>query len=292
MVAAYIRWTVTPVPTEYPYWQPFATREAVGRLSRHAIDEALRSALVDVFGQGATSDSDYAAIFQPYGDKYPSLSVAKQIEMERITLESDRALVEAKTAPIQVQGLLVKARRRSISELEQLLSREEFADYQAKESTAARALANSGFNFTRSEFDAVYPLIAEGDANSAVRSFDPKKLEGIRAVLGEERFTEYRKAIDPTFQLLSAIVADYGAPNADVNLAYEAVTESERRADETRRLGPVLNAEGAAQTRRRVIDLRSKLNDLIGTEATDIYLRSLAAARGPLRGAAIVSSRH
>jgi len=283
MVAAYFEWKVAPQSSIYPYWQSPAVRDARNRITRYQIDEAKRQALIAAFGQSVSDDPDFASIFQPYRDKYPFLSTAKQLEIERLSLEVDRSLLNSGSTPIQAQSILTKARQVFTAALETLLTKEEFAQYQLRESPAAKMLANSGFNFNQNEFDAIYPTIPNDDGPIGLRRLDAETMERARGVLGEERFIEYRKDQDPMFHLLSTIVVAHGPANADINAAYNAVYQNQQEERELGHAGPAPSFNGYEKKEQLKADLKTKLTTLIGNDATDIFLRSMEANSGLMK---------
>ncbi len=281
MMAAYIEWKVTPTPSVYQYWQSPALRDASSRLQEHQIDEAMRQALVSAFGPSIVDDPDFASIFQPYRHKYPFLSASKQLELERMTMHIDRALINSGTTPLEAQATLAQARQSMLAGVKSLLTDSEFAEYQLRESPLSRTLANSGFKFSKSEFDALIPIMSQGPVDQiGTRRLDSENLERVRGVLGEERFLEYRKAQDPVYQMLSTIAVSHGAGNPDINAAYEAVYKTQQELAALDQRGPVPSLDGYKRKEELRTELSSSLRRSIGDEATAIFLRSLDANRG------------
>jgi hypothetical protein len=279
MIAAWLETTLAPEPTPYTYWEAPAIREARNRLVRHSVDEATRRELRKVMGDSAQDDPEFAFLFQPYRDRYPFLSPAKQLQMQALALGVDRALIESGQTPIEAQGTLREARKAMLASVEALLTKDELEQYQRRDSPAALILANSGFKFTQAEFDAVYPTISPEDASIGLRRFDAESTARLKEVLGEERFVEYRKVQDPMYRMLSAIVASHGRQNADLSSAYKAVYENQEESVQMQRVGPVLSMEALRKKQKMSEDLRATLVTAIGQEATDIFLRSMESSR-------------
>jgi hypothetical protein len=280
LIVAYLAFINSPESPAFAYWAPPALREAEERIRAFEVADAARKIVRSEYGDAALDDPEFAFLFRPYADRYPNLSATKQLELQRISIVPMRALVASNLSPIQAQ-VAVKASQREVeAEISRLLSPAEWQEYQRKESSAVRSLANSGFKFTQQEFDAVLPTVAQGDGPVGMKRFDPASTEALREALGPKRYLEYRKSQDPTFHMLSAIVSAHGKQNADVDAAYEAVYSNQEASAQMLRAGPVLGFDDQRKKEQMTADLRTRLTKEIGGEATDVFMRSMDSNRG------------
>jgi len=280
LIVTYLTSVVAPGSQPFAYWEPSAVRDARERLQRYETDEAARQQLRSTFGDGVMDDPEFAFLFRPYADRYPALDSAKQLELQKLSLIPAKALIDSELSPIQAQVRIKAAQREMYAQIAKLLSPQEMQEYDRKESPAARALASGGFRFTQTEFDAVFPTLAATGGEAVVKRFDPASTESLRKILGEKRFLDYRKSQDPTFQMLSTIVASHGKPDANVDAAYAAVYKNQETSAEMLRAGPVLSFDAQNKKDRMETELRNDLATNIGSEAAEIFMRSMDANRG------------
>jgi hypothetical protein len=80
--------------------------------------------------------------------------------------------------------------------------------------------------------------------------------------------------------MLSTIVASHGKPDADVDAAYAAVYKNQEASAEMLRAGPVLSFDAQNKKDRMETELRNDLATNIGSEAAEIFMRSMDANRG------------
>ncbi|MDF2466712.1 MAG: hypothetical protein K0Q43_4947 [Ramlibacter sp.] len=279
LIVAYLESALSPRDQAFAYWESTAVREARDRLQRHQIDEEIRSQLRAAFGEEVAADPEFAHLFRPYSDRYPGLEPTKQLELQKLALMPFRALAESGVSPTQAQVKVRAAQREMQAQIARLLSAHELQEYQRKESPAARALAGGSFRFTQREFDAAFPVLARG-GDDVVKRFDPQSAQGLREAMGDQRFLEYRKSHDPTFQMLSTIVASHGRQDANVDVAYDLVYKNQEATAEFLKAGPVLGFDAQKKKDLMTAELRSQLATNIGDEATEIFMRSMDANRG------------
>jgi len=217
------------------YWVPRRTRDFNRRQASAEASAKVRARVIQLAGESAKEDPAFRALFRPLDDEFPFLSSAQQIELERLQLAAERRRAELSTQADNPQTYM-RIHQELLAGVRQLLTTEEFFEYQLRESPAAQSLLVSGFQFSEQEFRNVFRAVIElsgagsSGADGSVQIPVPDRraaMDRIRAVLGDARFAEYRRAQDPTYRVLLAIGQSHGLPSRTVEQAYAYVASQE-----------------------------------------------------------------
>lgn len=167
------------------YWEPAPERMLARRQREMERLQEIRKQLIGSFGASVTQQAALADVFQPLRSTLPFLSPDKQMALQQILFETsmaDTAFVGPRSAGAD----------RRLVRIRELLSDEEFAEYQRRESALATRLANSGFEFTEAEFRAVFDVVA-------TTGLEPRQslthlMPAIGRVLEGSRFREFERS--------------------------------------------------------------------------------------------------
>lgn len=213
--------TGTAIPAEY--WKPAPERAAASREAEYKSTQAARELLLRSFGPAAKDQPAFFDLFQPDRERLPFLSADKQMALQQILFETSNGgltFARAEKGTDDERSTRIRA----------LLSEEELAEYQLRESPAAVRLANIGFDFTEQEFRAVYDVLNAGQERPAgVRSLRAATPE-IERVLGAARFQEFKRAQDPIYRWLRAAAQQFGVTQEAVTAAFELIKDTQKRA--------------------------------------------------------------
>lgn len=262
--------TVIAAPDEY--WRPLPARSAALREADYKSVQAARKLLLQSFGPAAQAQPAFADVFQPYRQRFPFLSADKQMALQQILFETTAGGAAAFVGP-EGAGDPRSARVRA------LLSDEEWAEYQRRESPAALRLANNGFEFTEAEFRAVYDVVAAAPPTAAGLSPHLASTSAVEQVLGTDRFLEFKRAQDPLYRWLRSGTARFGITQEVVADAYELIKSAEKQASQVGKTPR--GAANIAQARAAIFAARDReLKARLGAEMFNYIAPRLESAGG------------
>jgi hypothetical protein len=225
---------------KYEYWKsevfpgnPFGDQERMQKMA--ALEGEKRQMLTDL-GFDITQSAMPGGV-DPMAAMLDFLPESKRASVKKAMADSQSRVAEfADELRIDPAGTFLKMQRETEEAVQAVLTPEEFLDYQLRFSQTAQNLRQklSGFDPSEEEFLAIYKLRSEFDReylpammkpNEATMAEYPKAEarvnEQIRATLGEERYAEYERAGDQSFQQLQAIVQQAGLERTAANEVYE-----------------------------------------------------------------------
>jgi hypothetical protein len=183
---------------------------------------------------------------------------------------------------MQTQQLMEQER---MADMAAVLTPEEFAQYEMRNSRSANSLMNNlrNIDITEAEyaqlfqaqkaFDLANPMRATMDSSSfAQRQLSQLSLnEAARATLGDARFYSYLEGADRNYANAAQVLGKYAnVTPAVIYQVYQLQVELQSLMSQTSRDGPP-PADKVAQLRSTVESYNTKLENLVGTEAADAY---------------------
>jgi hypothetical protein len=183
---------------------------------------------------------------------------------------------------MQAQQLMEKEK---LTDLSAVLSPEELAQYEMRNSNSARSLINNlrNIDLTAPEYARLYEAQkAFDDANPPRSSADPTYFsqrqlaqmslnEQARAVLGDTRFYAYLEGADRSYASVAQVLAKYPAVTpATAYQVYQLQSELQTEMSQTARSGP-MPPEKIEEMRNTVAAYNTKLEAAVGPEVAEAY---------------------
>lgn len=224
LVLAQLRAEAAPEEPEH-YWEPAPERMLARRQREMQRLQEMREQLIGSFGASVTQQPALADVFQPHRSKLPFLSPEKQMALQKILFET--SMVETEFAGPRSAGA-----DKRLARIRELLSDEEFAEYQRRESALAMRLANSGFDFTEAEFRAVFDVVSTTGLEPR-QSLTPL-MPAIGRVLEVNRFREFERSQDPVYRALRSTGQKFAVPQEKIADAYDQILISQKKVAEAR----------------------------------------------------------
>lgn len=237
----------------YRYWQTPGTDRKEMTLQELAWAAEKRDILRELFGDSVTDDPIFEDLFKPLNRKLGFLSSDVQIALQELMLKT-----QAETSSMFGRGFIREYRQDRIiagetmlASIRELLSPQDFLEYQLRESRTANMMRRTmdGFDYGEQEFRDIFAIRQSPDLRPDQFGFnvrDPQLREElqsaradtenqIREYLGEERYRELDRVQDPLYRSLQAIGDRYGNSEQEVIAAYEISTDSRVQINEIRR---------------------------------------------------------
>jgi len=262
----------------YPYWRASVMKQLSERVTEYDDRQAKRAMLIAAFGPAAARDPPFAAVFQPFGQRWEYLSGEQRLALEDVLSQEQKArltIVERTGASVTASrsaGLQVK--------IQEAIGADGAREYNLRESTLSQSLGNTGFNFTENEFRGVYAALKEsesvesGSAPMIMGAPGGPALEKIKEALGAERYEDYRKSQDPEYKALVATASPYGVSAANLDLAYRLTTDTRVQIARIQSKSPVVNAQSRTAIKALQDSRDSKLRELLGPNAFERFTAS------------------
>jgi hypothetical protein len=177
-------------------------------------------------------------------------------------------------------------------DLEALLSPEELAEYDRRNSNTANRLRwqMRSFEPTEEEYKTIYALTKayddqfdrqrgeprRNDPNEATRRMDAQRQlnEQLKAALGEKRFAEYMRVQDPDYNSLAAAARRFDLPQPAVEKAYAARDQAVAAAQRITSDANLTPEQRSAALAAVAEQTRAQVQSALGAEVSAAYLRS------------------
>jgi hypothetical protein len=270
---------------EYRYWQNPSRDRKEMMLQQLAWAAEKRDILRELFGDSVMDDPVFEDLFRPLNKKLGFLSSDAQIALQELMLTS-----QAETSSMFGRGFIreyrqdrLTANESMLAAIEELLTPEEFLEYQLRESRTANMMRRSmdGYDYGEQEFRDIFAIrqsteIRPGQSGSDMR--DPQvraELQSARAdvdnqireYLGEDRYQELERVQDPLYRSLQAIGERYGNSEDDVIAAYEITTNSKGQIDEIRRNQSLSSEQRRTEMQELNEQTLEEIEAVVGEEA-------------------------
>jgi hypothetical protein len=242
--------------------------EQVNALSKES--DALLKQLV---GEDSRQVSSTPAVNAPESRVMDFLTPAKQEQLRRLT-ERFEARLEA------INGANVSAEQKTLQlaqlrgEMESILSPEEWAEYQLRQSSAAGELQQlCGVDFSQTEMRNLARVIDDYHRRTESEAeADPETLaQKLQAVLGPARFADLNRAQSLSYRELYDLAADFGKPTQAAAEIFDLRLRSEKQSDEIR-----ADKNRSAEEKQALLDrLQDQVEEAVltkfGAEASQCY---------------------
>ena len=196
--------------------------------------------LKELVGDAPVEPSNVRSLNVPDNGFTDFLPASKQEELRRIAERYEAALQAAREADLsseEKESKLAKLRQEMESEEAQVLSPQEWAEYQLRRSGATKELQQLyGVDFDKTELHALAKALNEYRRQAANEAdIAPEMLDQmLQVALGPTRFTELNRARSATYRELYELVSDFGQPSETAAQIFDLRLQSEKRSDEIR----------------------------------------------------------
>tara|TARA_Y100000310_G_scaffold345323_1_gene463785 strand:- start:5107 stop:6321 length:1215 start_codon:yes stop_codon:yes gene_type:complete len=282
---------------EYRYWQtPTRNRKEI-ILQELAWEAEKRDILRELFGDAVIDDPFFEDLFKPLNKKLGFLSSDVQIELHDLMLKS-----QAENSAMFGRGFIrefrqdrLTANETMLASIQELLSPQEFLEYQLRESRTANMMRRSmdGYDYGEQEFRDIFAIRQSSEVRPGQYGYDvrdPQSREElqsarantddrIREYLGEERYRELERVQDPLYRSLQAIGDRYGNSEREMIAAYEITTDSRMQIDEIRRDQSLSSDERRTEIQKLNEQTLEEIQEVVGDEAAESIQRNAAQFR-------------
>ncbi|MDB6029212.1 MAG: hypothetical protein JWM68_5435 [Verrucomicrobiales bacterium] len=167
------------------------------------------------------------------------LSPAKQEQLRGLTERYEarlQAVGQTNLSPEEKESELAQLRREMEGEQAAILSPEELAEYQLRQSSAASVLQQlHGVDFSETELRNLAKAIDDYQRQNDSDETYPKNLDQIlQTVLGPARFTDFNRARSASYRELYEVASDFGQPTKTAAEIFDLRLQSEKQSDEIR----------------------------------------------------------
>lgn len=230
---------------------------------------------------GADAEGPETSLYQ--NKRYDNLPAAKVQEIKDMDRSFDERRSEIYSSVISTYSpeqarRLEDIRKEQEAALSRILTPEEFAEYQIRNSDAANQLRFelTAFNATEEEFRSIYKLQSQLEPyrqnmsqDEMQKHFEAQRQtqEQIKAMLGPERGADYARATDYQYRQMNQLVTRLELPADTTNKLWEVKTDTEKRLREF---------SGDAQARNQHLatlkqDAERRIEALVGTRGMEPY---------------------
>ena len=265
---------------DYDYWRtqgvPRTPEQEAARDELQKLYGTFESRLDELLGPEPETEYDRALRWREFG-AIPKDKVDQIVALRRDYREVIDEIRE------KAQGVLTPEERRLVAKLEQelenerlaLLTAEERREYERRSSPAAdRTRSRLGaFEATEEEFLAALALQQtlplEGEVSRA--ELDGQFAEQFAAILGEERFEEFRLKSDPAWREIDGLVTRLKLPPAVTRNVVSVQRELQQRVKAAHAATQLSPEQRAVELRAVVKEARAQLGEVLGPAGLEAY---------------------
>lgn len=260
------------VPQGPGYWERGYSPGRDSVAADLAVEEAVRGALLDLFGSGAAGDPAFDPVFRPLGRAYAFLGSASQVslrrgQLERLSVRPDPNVGRPVGAspcghrPVGRAGIGADTLRAWG------LSEQEDAEYRLRFSPLADQLRDAGVASDENEFRELYGLFKALEQSTTPAGQAAVRAD-LRARIGDEPFARFWSVRDPLFAPIEQYLTGRGIARHEVLAAYSIVNRSQEALLET--FGRETDDRSKmVAIRKSRDDQSSRLTALLGAETAD-----------------------
>lgn len=226
-------------PERSDYWQldPFWKLDhALALADAH---EESRTRLAEIYGEAASKEPAFRALYRPLGTRFDFLSAEQQVAVERVRLEFQRSRTAKQSRlrryetnanppglnPSRVGSTSEDGHAALRDALAAVLDERALFEYELRESPLASELRASRIGLDEGEFRETYRILAELDRGEAGPDGFLAARRDLAALLGKSRFLALWASRDPRFAALARAGQSRGLREAAVWSAYEIVSD-------------------------------------------------------------------
>lgn len=193
------------------YWEsPMKKLELVELIQ--AGEDVIRNKLVSQYGETVVSNDLFSEYFFPLGDEFFFLSSSEQVELSKLKTSHRLKVASLKPGDFETPSKLLEFQREFDDSVRNLLSEEDFFEFQLRDSVVSNQMRMLNFDWTEDEFRAVFEIrgrtpeavgvIASRSSGSVFRGQNSIYSQEIKDILGDRRYLEYLKDQDPIYYQL------------------------------------------------------------------------------------------
>jgi hypothetical protein len=264
------------------YWRPRVLRDGRARLDQFETMDALRKALISVYGESAAEDEAFSSVFAPRRQQWSFMPRATQRAVETVLANDLRDRIQRNAvaeSPVERDELDKKLRT--------VMTEQQFHEFQLRESRLADQLTATEFQFTEVEYRNVFDIWSRAIAEAPPqrRQFisplragvsDDPTMQKIQAALGTERFALYARAQDPIYKLLKATDTLYALKAGTADRAYAVIEEAKAKASPMLAKGPIVSPDIRRKLGLLQIERSKRLREILGESVAQLVERSMA----------------
>ena len=263
-----------------PYWKrpPLDNYETV--LANLELEDSKRNLLLEIFGDEIIDDQLFDNLFKPLNETLAFLSSDKQIALDSLIRSNQAANTPRGSGFLRENWADRKTSQQDLKQaVQELLSQDEYMEYQLRESALAGTMRRSmdGMDYSEQEYRDIYAIRDALETNAISQSgrggredllaAQAEANQLIKDYLGPSRFEEYERLQDPVYRSLQSVGERYGASDANVLAVYDVTN------DATSRLQEVTENRNLSRSERRqkMEEIQTEINvqviDILGEEA-------------------------
>ncbi len=269
-----------------PFWEA-EVQDPKMRAARQEITREEEQAIKNLIGSDFYRDDDYAATLQR---RFPGLSADKLAQLENLCTQRNQQVAELYATLRGDSAEVDKQLGRAEAEFDKaeraqragILNPEELRDYDLRMSPAASVLRNglSGFNPTEEEFQALYNLQAAfmdrlGPPSSATREDILQAQQGlgeqIQAALGDERYADYKRSMNESYQQTFRLVTRLNLPAETANEVWAIQQDVQPRMSRLQNNDELSTAETAQQLTALADETKARITAALGDRGFEAY---------------------
>jgi hypothetical protein len=277
---------------ESPYWK------AEDRNNEDALDLELRQnqekrdILLELFGEEVRDDPVFEKLFRPFNRTLGFLGSEKQIALYAL-VERNKSEVRDFFGPGLIREQMVDRQRLNnelSSAIQQILTPDEFFEYELRTSRTARGMRQSmqGFDYTEMEFRDLFairhefegqmqsPYMIRGD-QQAMNQFMQSRDEQERRLseyLGVDRYEELSRMQDPAFHSIRTIGERFGASADDIDSVYQVTLEAREKIHEMSRDQSLSMDQRRVNVEEAMAIMGDEVEQLVGEEMKNMIMEN------------------
>lgn len=266
---------------EYQYWKA-PSRDNLQMIQQELIWAAQkRDVLRELFGDSVVDDPAFEELFKPLNRKLGFLSSETQIALNELRLKSQAEISYGRGAIREFWQDRVTAAQTTLASIQELLTPDEFGEYQLRESRTAHMMrrAMDGFDYGEQEFDDIFDIrqssgpdqvgldFRDPQAREEIQSIRAQTNDRIREYLGEDRYRELARVQDPLYRSLQSIGDRYGNSEQEVIAVYDISTESRTKINEIRQNQSLSSQQRRVEIKTLNEQVLKDIEAVVGEEA-------------------------
>lgn len=267
-----------------PFQNPFLDKE---RMQRMAALESEKQVMLQELGIDLTQPALSSGL-DPMATMFDFLPESKRASLKKAMANAQSSYQKyADELTVNPAAAMAKIQRETEETIQAVLTTEEYLDYQLRFSQTALNLRMnlSGFDPSEDEFLAIYKLRSEFDREyqlavlenpneAAASDYSEAQKQGneeIRATRGDERYAEYVRAQDQSFQQLWAITQQAGLPTTVADEVYELKKATDAQIAEIHQNQDLTAKECPAAVQSIGLEAERSAQQILGEDAWKRY---------------------
>ncbi len=257
------------------------------------LSQEKRSLLKELLGQDVTEKPDLAAMVNPFETILDFLPASKQSRLFELEQKYAARLMENVKDGVPDQEEIMKVQKDKEAELASLLSPEEKQQYDLRMSQTAMMMRMQldGFDPSKKEFEEIFKVrkafddeystmfggMNDPETTKKRQAAETAMNDQIKEILGDDRFTEYLRNLDPIYKGIAHVVDKQGLPKDTAERVYDmrrTVEEQVQRLNGDTTI-PADERQQALQQIRQ--ETEKALTDTLGQDGLESYRKQPTA---------------